>query len=87
MAFKETNAYWHLLAHVQPQHLKQFLIAFRRRNAPPPSFQNANLTCAKTEMTPKYSVHSARRLRLPMETGRVPQPSVVSVSLLLRQHD
>jgi hypothetical protein len=56
------------------QHLELFLITFRRLIGSP--LQNANLTRTKTENTPQCSAHSARRFRLPMETGGVPQPGV-----------
>ena len=40
---------------------------------------NVNLTWMTAETTPRYSVHSACHLWLPIETKQVPQPIVVSV--------
>jgi len=53
---------------------------FTRRYISPPPY--ADLTWTRTEAT-TCLVHSARRLRLPIETGRAPQPNAVCVRIAM----
>ena len=69
---QQTNAYWHCWLTQWPATFAAVSDHVQPTNCIPP--QNAHLTWTKTEIATECSVHSARRLRLPTLTGRVPQP-------------
>ena len=60
-----------------PQRLEQFVIT-----AFPPS-PHGDQIYKETEFSPRDSEPYSNHLRLPMETGRVPQPSMVNYTILL----
>jgi len=71
---QQTNAYWHCWLTQWPATFAAVSDHVQPTNCTPPTPQNAHLTWTKTEIATECSVHYVRRLRLPMKTGRVPQP-------------
>jgi hypothetical protein len=60
-----------------PQRLEQFVITTF------PPTPHVDQICKETEIAPRDSETSSNNLRLPKESGRVPQPSIVNDAILL----